>query len=481
MLNQKRFSGVRIGWRRTIGLAVSLFFALVWTGCGDVFRPVATPISAPSGTPQSEHLALVVYEGQAGQLCNVNSSGACVPNGACADGSAPLANGFCLAPGYTSQIDVSGDTDAADVSVGLLSPVPGVPAFAQQYAALEGTGVFVANNDDDTVSSFAQFTPGATPTIIALAAGAQPLAMVEANSNVYVADYGLQRISVINEASNFLQQEIPLNFTPVALAANATGNKVYVVSQAAAGQAGAVSVITTTDNAVNPTSGADIQVGIDPIAVISNSAGSEMYVLNAGDTPPTVSVIDTFLDAVVGVLPLPSGISPDFLHFDDHLLRLYVSDPAAGEVTVFDASQTGAAQGALPPVELAAVPISGGHPGPLGVLPDGSRAYVMDTEATTGCDQTTDSGRGRVYVLDGTSLTEIGCITVPYPPTSISASGDGSKVYIIDTAAGFDNDGNYIVSGGTTVITTSNNQVDTTISQPTPPGEFLIPLYVVCE
>src|SRR5690349_18285472 len=51
--------------RRAHGVtaSVSLIAFLILTGCGDVYRPVAIPITSPGGDPQTTHLAVVLSKG----------------------------------------------------------------------------------------------------------------------------------------------------------------------------------------------------------------------------------------------------------------------------------------------------------------------------------------------------------------------------------------------------------------------------------
>jgi YVTN family beta-propeller protein len=438
---------------RMAGLAAGLILVLVWTGCGDTYRPVATPIAPVGGSPQAQRLALVVYE--ATPSCAANAR---VTTCTCPDGATVASRTAPCGPGLTSQIDVSGDEDMADVQVGVLGPVSGT---TQNYAVFASIGNFVANNDDDTVSEFGTFDPGVTPALISLPTESQPVAMADsaAASTLYVADLSGNSVAAVSEITNASATATPLavGASPAALAANPTGTKVYVANR----DDGTVSVITTVDNALNATTGGPIPVGPRPIYMVLNSQGSEVYVLNQGGTPPSISAIDTFQDKVIcpgtppctTSLPLNSGSAPNYMIFDPYLLRLYVSDPVAKQVTVFDASQTSPVLPSL----LKTIPV-GVQPGALAALPDGSRVYVADMGAASSCQV-------QVITTANNTVSPYNCLTLTLgAPTWIAISGDGSKLYVTETA-------------GTSIITTSNNQVIKTITAPA----NMTPVYVVSQ
>jgi hypothetical protein len=76
----------RCAW--TLAAVFMLAALTVWTGCGDVFRPVANPIPGPTTDPRNFHIAVVVSQNAAGN------------------------------PGSGMQIDVSGDSNVGTVNVG---------------------------------------------------------------------------------------------------------------------------------------------------------------------------------------------------------------------------------------------------------------------------------------------------------------------------------------------------------------------------
>ena len=93
------------------------------------------------------------------------------------------------------------------------------------------------------------------------------------------------------------------------------------------------------------------------------------------------------------------GAGANYILFDPHLNRLYVTNPANGMVYVF--SDTGGANDT--PIQLKAISFaSGSAPCPAGctptsvtALPDGSRFYVASYQIASACPDPTVTGRLR--------------------------------------------------------------------------------------
>jgi hypothetical protein len=117
--------------------------------------------------------------------------------------------------------------------------------------------------------------------------------------------------------------------------------------------------------------------GTNPVWVVARADGQKVYVLTQGDGQ--LVTIDTAADTVTGSSPV--GIGANYIFYDPHLNRLYVTNPVTGNVYVF--SDTGGANDT--PVQLAQISMSAGAipPCPSGCSPtsvtallDGSRFYV---------------------------------------------------------------------------------------------------------
>ncbi len=307
------------------GLAAVLLLTLIWFGCGDVYRPVASPILKPGGQPSAGGKLAVV----------VNN----------ADG------GF----GTTTQINVPGDSNVGNFSVGR-GPV---------YATFNPgqTEIFVANSGDDSISYYfpTVTAAGSVASSIFLPPGSRPVFLVmNFGANLYSANSGTNSVGVISATLSAMTAAVPVGRNPVALAETSDGSKVYCVNNAD----NTVSVISTIDNTVQ---GAPIRVGSSPVWAAMSPDGSTVYVVNQGSN--SVSMINTTTDTVVGELAV--GTAPNFLLVDTHLNRLYVTNTGSGNVTVFDASGS-------TPVSLGMVPV--GHaPVSVTALADGSRVYVANS------------------------------------------------------------------------------------------------------
>ena len=385
---------------------LALALALLCTGCGDTFRPVATPLTGSPPDPQAFHLAVTV---------SVNTPGSA---------------------GSNMSIDVSGDTRFSSVNVGH-NPV---------HAAVLPTGattrVYVANQGDDTVSSYAASSQAPPVTTTQLPAGAAPnFVHSSETSNMYVSMPGISSVGVISVASNALRATVPVGPNPVALAESPDGKHLYSMNQGN----DTVSSINTPDDTVNPA--ISLPGGSSPVWGVMSSAGL-LYVLNQGNG--TISIIQPGPDVIVGTLTVAPGANYEF--FDAHLNRLYVTNPVANTLTIFDLGQS-------PNVLLATVPVA---PGAISVtaLADGTRAYVASSQSNG------STASGTVSVIDTTSNTVRKTIAIPAVAVvgvcnsarfrvSTASSPDSSKVYVANC------DG-----GGTDVIRTSNDTLVRNLQAP---------------
>jgi YVTN family beta-propeller protein len=312
---------------RAAAVAVVVLLTLIWLGCGNEFRPVATPTFPPGGDPQAQRQAVAV-----------NNAGG--------------------ATGSTTDINVSGDTTVGSQTVGK-GPV---------HAATgpSGISVFVANKGDDTVSAYSLLTPGAVPTTISLTPGSVPVFVHSTEAaRMYVANSGNATVGVINPFTALLTDSIPVGNNPVALAELPGGNKLYCVNQ----NDNTVSVISTPDKAVL---GLPIPVGNLPSFAVASDAATFVFVAN--QTDGTVSVIDTATDTVTTTLTV--GALPNFLFFDKSLKRVYVTNSGDGTVSIIRADVS-------PPVVLGGPIAVGTAPLSVTALADGSRAYVANSGSNT--------------------------------------------------------------------------------------------------
>ncbi len=424
---------------RLAAVAAGVLLVLLWAGCGDVFRPVANPISTPGGDPQNLHLAMVVNQGVP------------LPDGNCFEGTPPP----CA--GAATEIDVSGDVALTTVVVGR-NPV--FAAYASGFLT-----AYVLNRDSDTVSAFSNAlittTTTTSPTVTsgALLAGAAPVfalpvtvsppVVTSATPYLYVADSGTNTVSALSQVSNSVAADIPVGAAPVSLAASTDGRYVYAVNR----DSNTVSVISTAGNAVQTT----IPVGTTPVWALTNPNGTAIYVLNQGSA--SISIIDPTNNVVTGTLALPAGGSANFMLFDQKLQRVYVTNPSANSISVFDVSQA-------TPQKLADVAV-GSMPLAVAVGTGGTKAYVVNSGETTGCSG--EANMGRVTVINTTSNKAVACVTVGKTPAWIAASADGSKVYVPHrdrTLTASNGQTSVAIAAGTSVIATSTDTVAANVPAP---------------
>jgi len=315
----------KMGTRLAAAALVALL-ALTWLGCGNEFRPVATPTFPGGGDPQGQRQAVAV-----------NNAGGAI--------------------GSTTNINVSGDTVVASHTVGK------GPVHAGTTPG--GARIFVANLGDDSVSTYLTLLASATPITISLPAGSAPVfAHSTQSTRMYIANSGTGTVGVIDANTNVLTDLVAVGSNPVALAEQPSGAKLYCVNQ----NDGTVTAISTVDKLVVAT----IPVGNMPSFAVSNDTGAFIFVANQADG--TVSVIDTATDTVTATLTVGAG--PNFLFFDNSLKRVYVTNSGDGTVSVIRADVS-------PPVILGTPITVGATPLSVTALADGSRAYVANSGSGT--------------------------------------------------------------------------------------------------
>jgi DNA-binding beta-propeller fold protein YncE len=401
---------VRIRVVRSLGVSLIFILVVLWSACGQYYRPVAFPITPAPPNPNFLHVVLVLTS-------NGNSNA-----------------------GASTTIDVSGDRATSQSTVGI----------KPSYAALvdNATKVYVANSAEDTVSTFSPSS--ATPvTVITLPAGSTPnfVASTEAVS-VYVSNAGNRTVSAISIANDVITNTIPVGGTPAAMAEMPSGQKLYVVNGATAAGNGSVVSINAMDKTLNlPVVASPTAPWISPTWVVARSDSQRVYVLDKGSG--FVSAIDTNYDTVVGTASV--GVGADFMTYDPTLNRLYVTNPASNSVVGLNASTDDLSVGVLS--ASVANPIS------VAALPDGTRVYVASASVsgTTVSSKVTVLNTAQLGVKTSISLSSVPlvCATGTWSELSIAAAADSTRVYV----------GNCDASN-TDVIQTSNDTLLLNIPAP---------------
>ncbi|MGH9511745.1 MAG: YncE family protein [Terriglobales bacterium] len=408
----------------------ALLLLFICAACGDVYRPVATPIVPSPPNPAFSKAVFVISE-----------------NGP-------------QNPGSSSQIDVSGDTTLGVVRTGV-APVHAV-------LTPDSTKVYVANEFEDTLSEFQPGTPNsinlAPVTTVSLPAGSHPIFVATAqNDKVFSANFGTGTVAAISTSQNVATQIIPLSQTvpnpiqPVAMAETPNGAKLYVANQQNGATAGSVSSINPTDNSINPPVANSWS---SPVWVAARSDSARAYILDAG--AGTVSAINTSTDTVLPN-PVTVGAGANFMFYDAKHQRLYVTNPANGSVSIIDVSTDPlnlvatdcVVAGSTPPCPTTFAPVS------ATVLPDGSSAYVASYQIGSTCPSGIASPclTSQVSVINSSSnqvstviplgsagvdmTNQTGC-GAPGPlgsrpavrfRLSIATAGDSSRVYVANCDA----------------------------------------------
>jgi len=367
-----------------------LLLTFAWVSCGDIYRPVANPILPPGGQPQAIHYAIVVG-----------------------------ANGTLN--GGAATVDVSGDTNMGNAIVGVN------PVHASLYFT---SSVAVTNQGSDSVSIYFPSSPTNTVTTINLPPGSAPVYSAQNATNIYVADYGLNQVAIINSALKAATSFVNVGLHPVGVAVTPDNTRIYCINQGD----GTVTVISALDSSIVTT----IPVGHNPVWGAMRSDGAFFYVVNQADG--TVSVIDTGAQAVVATLSV--GTSPSGIYYDSNLARLYVANTGSNTVSVFNANS--AAPTLLATVTTGVAPIA------VTALSNGSKFYVANSVDNT------------VSVFNALNFAAMTTIPVGTNPVWIAASPDATKVYTPNKG-----------SGTVSIINTTTDTVSVNLATPSSAPSFV--------
>jgi YVTN family beta-propeller protein len=373
--------------RRVGRFAVVLTATAICVACGQIYRPVVLPTVTTPPNPANFHAVFALN-------ANVNAN-----------------------PGTAVQIDVSGDTVIGQTPADPNSPNVGInPTHAAILS--NNSRVFVASAGSmlpGGADAVASFTPAFNSTVatglgnvftFTLPAGSLPVFANSTQSTaMYVADYGTNSVSVLNTSSNTVTNNVPVGTNPVALAETPNGQKLYVANQGS----NSVSSLNTVDLSLNTISGFST-----PVWVIARNDNHRIYVLDQGDGQ--LVTIDVATDIVVpGSISVGAGAN--FVAYDPHLNRIYVTNPTNGSVYVIstmggagDTPQLlkqitipGLSSTTTPACSTCLAPV----PSQVAALRDGSRFYVASYQTATACPDPNVAGAcviPQLTVFDANSL-----------------------------------------------------------------------------
>jgi YVTN family beta-propeller protein len=434
---------------------------LLCVACGQVYRPVVIPCSeggipgCPTQTPPTPanfHAVFGIsanvpnYPGGAMQIDvsgdsilaetptsnkSVPTHAAILPNdsrlfvasaGSVVSGGADVVSSFSPAfqstistgfgavtatnlPSQTSSIAAigeSGNLVTVTLSVGLTNVAAGyaiviagvvIPGCSSPCNPLAYDGTFALFSVNGTTIQYMNPASGLSPSSGGTASvPPQPVFLSSTqNTAMYVANYNANSVFALNTALNVVSNSALVGAHPVSLAVTPDGNKLYVANQGD----NTVSSLNTTDLSSNVVTGFS---GMTPVWVVARGDSQKVYVLTQGDGQ--LVTIDVATDTVTGSLPVGAGAN--FILYDPHRNRLYVTNPSTSTVYVFSdtggVSNTGAANDT--PVQLAALSFASGSapcpattattttgclPTSVTALPDGSRFYVASYQVASPC------------------------------------------------------------------------------------------------
>jgi DNA-binding beta-propeller fold protein YncE len=406
----------RVGWVAAVALATWLELS-----CGQVFRPVVIPIAITPPAPQNYHAIF-------GISANV-----------------PFNFGAAL------QIDVSGDSDIGQANMGVNpTHAAALPNNSRVFVASAGS---MYPGDTDVVTAFSPAGNGSTATGLGtpttfsfpnigttnpktnqpfLCSYLPDFVATSQNTSVFVANYGVENdpkcnfastdsVAVLNNSQNSITNigYLPAGTHPVAMVETPDAVNLYVLNQGS----NTVADLSPDDLSALAT----IPVGNTPAWAAVRPDGQRLYVVTQGDGQ--LYTIRTDSNVVIPGSPQSvGGAGANFVVYDNSRNRLYVTNPNAGAVYVFNAttdpptpmgSATGAVSIPVPPIPANTAPCAGGGcsygsvmPVSVAALLDGTRFYVASYVAAapgSPCPDPTVSAAGCVIpqltVFDAATLT----------------------------------------------------------------------------
>ncbi len=441
--------------RSASGLALAAAALVSIVGCGNTYRPVVSAINPVGPAAQPQKFAVVI--------------------------SSPGTQAS-PAPGLVSFIDFSGDTTLVTTNIGV-NPY---------YLILNNSGTTgYTLNSDHTLTTFDISTQLLESQILqtTLLPGANPASIFPGGGSTYVSDPGLKAVSQFTGLPLNLQQQLSIDpaFDPIYVVGSAAAPRLYVITPRVGVGIGQVSTIETASNTIDPS---PIPVGQGPVYGVMTADNRRAFILN--QTDGTVSVINSQtnqLDKVPtgATNPITVGTSPIWADFASTLNELVVANAGdgthQGSVSIISIPLCSAS--ALPinpncdpnnPVDavgfgtvLATVPV-GINPRMVGVLQDGTRAYVVNGgNASLPCAPPSASlplGNCTVSVINLKTNTVTATIPLPVSPITGGAPNINGHPNYIAVTTGTPTGKVYVTSPESnfmTVIRTDTDTIDTTI------------------
>ena len=164
--------------------------------------------------------------------------------------------------------------------------------------AFDGTNIWVANADSDTVQ---KINPATGSVSSPFPAGANPIALAFDGANLWVANFLSNLVQRIDPATGIITASVQVGNNPIALAfdganlwvANYSGNSIQKIAAAAN----------------PPVASAPIAVGKNPVALVFD--GSTVWVANSGDATVQYLATPNTISAPIAVSPGSSALAFD--------------------------------------------------------------------------------------------------------------------------------------------------------------------------
>jgi DNA-binding beta-propeller fold protein YncE len=400
-----------------IGVALLILASAFMTGCGDTYRPVATPINSSGGDTDNSAVVAVL-------------------------------NRDSLDYGTLTYIDATGDTNSGNINAGY-----GVLTAA--YDANRAK-VYVTDSTSDTISVLSSsstttltMTTGTVPTRVFPGAVGYVYS-ISASPNTVCPSSG--SVGVIDNSSIALLYNMCVGSSPAWITydslhyrlyvADKVDNKLYVID-------------TVTPKVLSYT----VAVDAAPVWDVTSLDSNYVYVIS--QSAKTVSVVNTTTNAVVNSYTTGTGI-PIKGYLDTKLNRLYVLSQGSdttqtGTVTAYDAS------GLSTLVQLHAPIATGADPVEIAGLADGSRLYVANGTSNTVTQIDTGVFSAVTIPVSDNTTDRI---------TSVAVSDDSRKVYAPLLTTGDWNNGTmsllttYMTSGLSSISAYKSGFVDAPCQHP---------------
>jgi len=409
--------------------------AITLSGCGSTYRPVVSAINpvGPAGQPNKTIVA-------------ISSNG-------------PTATGL------VTLINFSGDTVLDTTALGVN------PYYLQLDA---GGGEGYTLNGDGTLNSFALSSGLRASDVLqsTLLAGATPSSIYSQGSNLYISQPGRNSVAQLQGSPPAIHQELPTGAGTSYTVGSLNAPRAYALASNANGGVGTASAIETGTNTISSA----IAVGVNPTYGVMTADARRAFILNKGSNTVTVinaqtNALDTFTSGGTVSGTIPVGIAPIWADFAPTLAEMVVANAGngttPGSATIISiplcSSSTVTANPNCDPANpvdakgfgqvLANVTV-GVNPVMVGVLADGTRAYVLNAgNAALGI-------AGSVSVINLTTNT----VTATIPASSGTNAADGfihGHPSYLAVTSGTPTGKIYVVSPDATDITIIRTDTDT--------------------